>query len=200
MRTFTAKTIEEALELAVGELGVESASELVYKVVEEKKGLFKKVATIEVIEPIDEANYAVEYLTTVIKAFDINPTITAEIKEGMIFIDVDSDHNSILIGKNGRTLQALTEITKLAAAVRFEKRVHLLVDINNYKEGRYRKVVSMAKNVAKEVQRTKVEAKLDPMPADERRRVHNALTKFSNIKTESVGNGHRRQIIIKYVG
>ncbi len=199
MRTFTAKTIEEALELAVGELGVESASELVYKVVEEKKGLFKKVATIEVIEPIDEANYAVEYLTTVIKAFDINPTITAEIKEGMIFIDVDSDHNSILIGKNGRTLQALTEITKLAAAVRFEKRVHLLVDINNYKEGRYRKVVSMAKNVAKEVQRTKVEAKLDPMPADERRRVHNALTKFSNIKTESVGNGHRRQIIIKYV-
>lgn len=199
MRTFTAKTIEEALELAVGELGVESASELVYKVVEEKKGLFKKVATIEVIEPIDEANYAVEYLTTVIKAFDINPTITAEIKEGMIFIDVDSDHNSILIGKNGRTLQALTEITKLAAAVRFEKRVHLLVDVNNYKEGRYRKVVSMAKNVAKEVQRTKVEAKLDPMPADERRRVHNALTKFSNIKTESVGNGHRRQIIIKYV-
>lgn len=199
MKQFTAKTLEEAIALACEELQIEDEKDLVYTIVEEKKGLFKKSATIEVVEIEDEAEYAVEYLRKVIAVLDIEAEIDYTIQNDRILIDVDSDHNAILIGRNGRTLQALTEITKLVTSIHFKKRIRLLIDVNNYKQGKYRKVITIAKRTAKEVQRSKVDATLCPMPADERRRVHNALTRYSNIATESVGSGHRRQIVIKYV-
>ena len=56
----------------------------------------------------------------------------------------------------------------------------------------------MARRIGHEVQRTKTSVTLDPMPADERRIVHNTLTKFKNISTQSEGNGNRRHIVISY--
>ena len=57
----------------------------------------------------------------------------------------------------------------------------------------------MAKRIGHEVQKTKTDVTLDPMPADERRIIHNALTNMQNIKTESTGSGKQRQIQVKYV-
>ena len=57
----------------------------------------------------------------------------------------------------------------------------------------------MAKRVAHDVQKTKATATLDPMPADERRMIHNALSTMPHIRTESVGEGKHRQITIRYV-
>ena len=57
----------------------------------------------------------------------------------------------------------------------------------------------MARRIAHEVQKTKVTAVLDPMPADERRVIHNTLTNMPNIKTESKGFGKQRQIQIIFV-
>ena len=57
----------------------------------------------------------------------------------------------------------------------------------------------MARRIAHEVQKTHQDATLDPMPADERRIVHNALTNMPNIKTESSGFGKNRQVNIIYV-
>ncbi|NCU33558.1 MAG: KH domain-containing protein, partial [Candidatus Moranbacteria bacterium] len=138
-------------------------------------------------------------LKKVILAFEIAPEFAPTINEDIIHIEISTNHNSILIGKNGRTLQALNELVKLALSVRFKKRIRVLLDINDYKSEKYTKVISIAKRAAKEVQRTKVDALLDPMPADERRVIHNALSHFNNIKTESTGAGHHRQIAIKYV-
>lgn len=199
MKTFTAKTLEEALNLAILDFGVTSADELIYEITEEKKGLFSKKATIQVYEMSDVIDYALDYLTKVIAAFEIESELTPTIDDDIIHIAISTSHNSILIGKNGRTLQALNEVVRLALSTRFKKRIRVLLDINEYKIDKYEKVVSIAKRVAKEVQKTKVDAVLDPMPADERRVIHKALTRFSNIKTESVGSGRNRQISIKYV-
>lgn len=57
----------------------------------------------------------------------------------------------------------------------------------------------MAKRLGKQVLRTKVEIKLDPMPADERKVMHQELSKFEHIKTESHGEGKNRHMIISYV-
>ena len=75
----------------------------------------------------------------------------------------------------------------------------VIVDINDYKNQRYSKVVSIAKRVAREVKKTHIDVTLDPMVADERRAVHNALSNYSNISTESVGERNERRIVIKYV-
>ena len=74
-----------------------------------------------------------------------------------------------------------------------------MLDINDYKEAKYDKVVAIAKRIARDVVRNKQDLTLDPMPADERRMVHNALSGMPNIKTESVGEGHRRAICIRYI-
>lgn len=198
MKKYVAKTIDDALELAAGEMGV-AKEEICYEVLEEKKGLFSKKAEIAVYELSDAVAYAQKYLETGIAQFGIAAQTTARITDEIIHIKIESDHNSILIGKNGRTLQALNELTKLAVSAKFKKRYRILLDINDYKDGKYDKIISIAKRVARDVQRTKVTATLDAMPADERRVVHNALNGMPHIKTESIGEGQHRQITIKYM-
>ena len=67
-----------------------------------------------------------------------------------------------------------------------------------YKEERYEKVKSIAGRIAKTVQRTKVDASLDPMPNDERKVIHQYLSDWPYIKTESEGEGSRRHLKIMY--
>ena len=197
MKKYQAKTIDEALEMAAQELGI-LPSDVNFAVQEEKKGLFKKV-TIEVYELSDAIEFAEEYLKNVTAALGIQSETTTVLKDDIIHISLNSDHNPILIGKNGKTLQALNELTRLAVSSKFKKRFRILLDINDYKDGKYSRVAFAARKAAKEVQKTKMDATLEPMPADERRVVHNALANFSHIKTESAGEGHHRAVVIKYV-
>lgn len=198
MKKYVAKTVDDAINLALQETE-ETKETLVYKVVEEKKGLFIKRAEIEVYDLSDAIAYLEDYLVKAIAAFGITATTKTMIQDGIIHINIDSDHNSILIGKNGRTLQAFNELAKLAISSRFKKRFRVLLDINDYKDGKYNKVVSMAKHMAREVQKSHETITMDAMPADERRMIHNALSHMPHIRTESVGEGKHRQITIHYV-
>lgn len=198
MKSFSNKTLDDALKEASLELGIE-IDQLVYVVKEEKKGLFSKKVCIDVYELSDVIDFIEQYLVNAIDALGIQATAKASLRDEIIKVSLDSDHNSILIGKNGRTLQALNELVRLATSNRFKKRFRILLDINEYKDDKYAKIVSIARRVAFDVQKTKVTASLDAMPADERRVIHNALNGMPHIKTESVGEGRERQITIIYV-
>lgn len=198
MKTYTTKTLEDALAQAEKELNI-PANELSYKIVEEKAGLFSRKLVVEVYEVSDAVAFAEAYLVKAISQFGIEVKTKTELKDDIINITLDTSRNPILIGKNGITLQALNELVRLATSSKFKKRFRILLDINDYKEAKYDKVVSIAKRLAKDVVRTKQDITLDPMPADERRMVHNALTGMPNIKTESVGEGAQRAICIRYI-
>ncbi len=198
MKTYSGKVLEDILNVASEELNLPVA-ELSYEIIEDKKSLFGKKVTINIYELSDVVAFAEQYLVNAIATFGITATTKTVLKEDIINISLDTDHNSILIGKNGQTLQAMNELTRLATSSRFKKRYRILLDINDYKDGKYDKIVSIAKRTAKEVQRTHIDATLEPMPADERRMVHNALSAFHNIKTESEGDGRQRAIVIRYV-
>ena len=199
MKTYSAKTVDEAVALASEELST-PAEELIFKVVEEKKALFGKKATIEVYELTDAIEFAETYVKDVIKSLGIDEVKTkTSLEDDIIHISIDCDHNPILIGKNGVTLQALNEIVRLAVSGKFRRRFRILLDIGEYKDNKYSKVAVIARKTAKEVQKTKIDVTLDPMPSDERRIVHNALSNFNHIKTESSGEGHKRAVTIKYV-
>lgn len=198
MKKYVAKTLDDALALAAKETGEEKES-LVYKVISEKKTLFTKRVEIEVYDLSDAVAYLEDYLVKAIGEFNITATVKSHIEDEIIHVNIDSDHNSILIGKNGRTLQALNEIAKLAVSSKFKKKYRVLLDINDYKDGKYNKVVYMAKHMAREVQRSHETMTMEAMPADERRMIHNALSTMPHIRTESVGEGKHRQITIRYV-
>ncbi len=197
MKKYQAKTVDEAVNLAAQELGI-LPSEVNFAIYEEKKGIFKKV-TIEVYELSDAIEFAEGYLKNVTAALGIVAETTTVLKDDIIHISLNSDHNPILIGKNGKTLQALNELTRLAVSSKYKKRFRILLDINDYKDGKYSRVAFAARRAAKEVQKTRMDATLEAMPADERRVVHNALANFSHIKTESAGEGNRRAVVVKYI-
>ena len=198
MKDYTAKTLDDAIKLACADQGVEKEN-LIYEVKEEKKGLFKKSATISVYELADAIQYGAEYLKKVLDSLEIQSNIKTSYKEEVIRFTIDSDHNSILIGHNGNGLKAITDLTRLAIGIKFKRRYRLLVDISDYKHNKYKRITFAAKKAAKEVLATKVTIKLDPMTSDERRVVHKVLTKYSHIETESVGEGKARAVTIKYV-
>lgn len=198
MKKYTAKTIEECLNEATKELNIEK-DDLLYVVDEEKKGLFTKKATISVIELSDVIEYAESYIKDVCYALNIEISIKTIAQEGLIKMFVETNHNPILIGKNGETLQAFNELVKLAVSSKFKRKFRILIDVAQYKNKKYGKVITIAKRTAKNVLKTHIDAKLDPMTPDERKKVHNALSNWKNIKTESIGDGKERSIVIKYI-
>ena len=196
MKTYTGKTVEEALQNASSETGV-AVDELIYIVSDKRKGLFSKKIVVEVYDLTDVIRFAEDYLLGVTDALEIESTVNTKLDDQVIRITIDSTHNPILIGRNGKTLQALNELVKLA--VSFHKRFRILLDINGYKDSKYSRLVRMARRLGHDVQKTKTTYTFDPMPADERRAIHNALNNMPNVRTESIGEGAQRQVQIIYV-
>ena len=197
MNRYTAKTLNDVLALASEKEGC-TIEELNYQVIEEKKGLFVKKVVIETYGVSDVISFAKDYLLNIISNYELEGTVIEKYENNIIHLTIDTNHNSILIGKNGKTLQALNDVCRYAVASKFKRHYRILLDINEYKNEKYTKLSRIAKRVAKEVLHTKQTVHLDPMPADERRIVHNTLTKFKNISTQSEGNGNRRHIVISY--
>ncbi|MDY0177851.1 MAG: KH domain-containing protein [Erysipelotrichia bacterium] len=198
MKEFSGKTLDEAIAKAIEETQT-TKENLIYTIEDEKKGLFVKKTIINVYDLSDVVRSAEDYLLDVVDALEIESTVNTKIDDDIIRMTIDSTHNPILIGKNGKTLQAINELVKLAVNNKFRRRFRILVDINGYKDNKYDKLTWKARKIAKEVQQTHVTATLDPMPADERRIVHNALNNMTNIKTESKGEGTHRQVQIIFI-
>jgi spoIIIJ-associated protein len=198
MKLYTAKTLELALDEASKELNI-PVEDLLYTVEEEKKTLFSRKVTIGISETSDVIEYAETYVRDVIHALGLEVSLKTVYSDDIIKILIETNHNSLLIGHNGDTLQSLNELAKLAVSVKFKRKFRILLDIGDYKDKKYSRVVYMAKKTAHEVQKTHVDVKLEPMTPDERKKVHNALSTFSNIKTESIGDGKDRAIVVKYV-
>lgn len=198
MKNYVAKTIEEAL-LKASESENIPVEELCYEVIEEKRGLFSKKAEIVTYDITDAINYSKEYLLGIINGLGLTAEIEEKYEDGIIRLTINSENNSVLIGKNGKTLQSMNELVRIALNNKFAKRFRILLDINEYKNEKYSKLIRIAKRIAKEVQQTHIKVDLDPMPSDERRIIHNTLSRFNNIKTESEGSGNKRHISISYV-
>lgn len=199
MKSYTAKTLDDLLKNAAAEKEV-AIEDLTYYITEEKKGLLGlgSSVTADVYCLKDVKEFIFDYLGNFFTNLNLEIEIEIFQQADAFKVMLNAENNAILIGKNGQTLQAINTVVKSAANSMFKRRFQILVDINNYKESRYEKVMAMAKRIAKTVQRTKVTATLDPMPNDERKVIHQALTDMPHIKTESEGEGSNRHLKIMY--
>lgn len=198
MKTYEGKTVDDAINFACQDLGV-VPSELTYEIVEEKKGLFVKKVVIECYTTDMIQDYLEDFIQRTLKNMEFEVETISYVQDGRIYCNINTNNNSILIGKNGVILRALSLIVRNAVNHEFKKRIELSIDINGYKENRYRKVMAMSKRLGKQVQRTKTTVKLDPMPADERKVMHQTISQMEHLKTESKGEGRNRYVTIYYV-
>lgn len=197
--TYTGKNLDEALKEAARAKNCE-INDLTYTVVEEKTGFLGigSKTTISAYCDNDIRDFIIDYLNRYFKGINMNVEVKCEKEDYLYKINLNADNNAILIGKNGQTLQDINTVVKAAASSEFKKRVMVLTDINGYKEDKYVKECSAALRVAKTVQKTKVDAILDPMPNDERKAIHTYLANMPRIRTISEGEGKERRLKIVY--
>lgn len=193
---FEGKTQEEATEKALKELNTEEKN-LIVRVVEEKNTLLKKNVKIEVIDYNDIISSIKEHLEEITKLMGINVNLEVRRREYDITIKLFSDHNAVLIGKNGNTLEALQTIIRQIIHNETNTFISIILDVENYKDKKIKNLELLAKRVAKEVAKTKVEAKLDSMNSYERRIIHSLLSNDPYVYTESVGLEPDRCVVIK---
>ena len=194
MNLYSGKTLEEALDHAADGENVD-IEYLQYRVITKTDDKCE----IEAYFVADVIDFVKGYLTTILTNMGLTVELTGKHEKEVININIKTDKDGVLIGKGGRTLQALNELVRVAINHRFSKHYKILLDIGDYKEEKYEKLIQMARRYAKEVQTTKNTITLNPMPSDERRIIHGALSGYHNIKTESQGQGKQRKLSIYYV-
>lgn len=193
---YEGKTIEEAKTKALNELKI-SEEVAIIKVLEEKQGLLKKIAKIEVINTNEIVNYLKDCLNEITNLMNINTNLEVRKREKNIEIKIFSDNNSILIGRDGRTLESLQNILRQILLKEVGDEYKIILDVENYKEKKVTNLERTARKIAREVAKTKVETKLERMNSYERRIVHNALTNNKYVYTESIGEEPNRCVVIK---
>ncbi len=192
-----AKSKEEAIR-KVKEILNANDSEFIYHITEIKGKLFKGTSyKIKAITLQALTEHVMEFLEKITKNLGLHPTIEAKVNDHKIEVQMSSENNKILIGKNGQTLKALETLAKQFIFNNYKYYVSIYIDVENYREKRIKNIEYLAKKTAKEVMATNIEVKLENMNSFERRIVHNALTNFKGVTTISEGEDPNRHVIIK---
>ena len=175
-----------------------SKDEIIYTVNDKKGKLFQgnlKEVTVYKKETIN--NEIKNYLKEIIENMGLEVSFEMNTKDERTTIKMYSNNNPILIGKNGQTLKALETLAK--QKIQNETGIHykITLDVSNYKDKIKRNLERLAITTAKEVVKTKIPVALDNMTSYERMIIHNKLTDFKGVKTESEGEEPNRHIVIK---
>jgi spoIIIJ-associated protein len=113
-----------------------------------------------------------------------------------IIFDVEGDELGILIGRRGQTLACLQYIVRLIVSHKVKASTLIVIDVNGYKQQRYKSLNNLANRIAEEVEANEKSFELEPMPAYERRIIHIALADHPSVTTESIGIGEARKVVI----
>lgn len=196
---YEGKTEDEALNLALYELNL-TKDDVFYTVKEEKKGLFKaKKYQVIITKKEDYINDIKTFLLDVLSKMGVKDAKLEVLKnDEHIYMNIfaEDEYKPVLIGKGGKNLAALNQIIRQMLN-NMGVNLKVNIDTGSYKKDRERRIASLARKLARDVVRTKVEVTMDPMNSYERRIVHNALSNNKYVITESVGVDPDRKIVIK---
>lgn len=198
--SYEGKNSEEVLNKALNELNA-SSNEVFYDSIESVSGnIFKsKKYTINVILKNDVVDYIKSYLKEITDLMGINTDFEIQKRENYIKVNMISNNNAILIGKNGRTMKALQDLLRQTLGVVTGLKINVILDTSDYREKQQRNIERLAVKLAKDVVKTGIEVKMDKMNSFERRLVHNRLSDFNGVTTISEGEEPNRFVIIKPV-
>ena len=201
----SAKTIEEAVELAVKELGAPNAEKIEYTVLEEpKKGLFgigAQNAKISATYEVGGEIRALAFVKQLLADMNIEAEVTlSDGEDGAKTISVCGEDAAILIGHHGDTLDSLQYLANLAANNRVDGKkepyVKINVDVEGYRAKREETLRALARRMAAKVQKYKKSVMLEPMNPYERRIIHSEIQNIEGVSTNSIGSENNRKIVI----
>ena len=191
---FIAPNAEEAMDTAVQKLHIASDKIYVNVLGETQDGV-----NCEALVDVNLTLEGKKYLEGILKALGIGYQIEARSINGeeQIYYMIDSYENSLLIEVKGKALEALQILLRNLISTYTKDHVITSLDIGGYRSNRARQLEILATKTAKEVVKTKVAVKLQPMNSYERRIIHEKLADWRDVYTESEGEGENRAIVIK---
>lgn len=119
--------------------------------------------------------------------------------ENKVF-NIGSRESDLLIGQYGVNLRALQHVLRAMARKKTEEKLKFSVDVNDYNRSKIGSLEDLARSMARQTINDKRPAVLRPMTAYERRIVHLALAENDQVRTESIGEGEERKVVIKPIG
>lgn len=153
---------------------------------------------VSIVIKDDLIEYLKEYINTITSALNLQTDLTIKFDDDILKIHIDSDNNSILIGKDGRMLNSMQVILKQTIKNQTDMNIKVYLDIADYKEKQNKEIEDLARKIAEEVENTKVAVKLDSMNSYQRRLVHNVISEYKNLTTKSEGEEPNRYVVVKY--
>ena len=148
---------------------------------------------------LDEiADASIEVILSILKPFDIGDITIDEYDgdEGELILDITGDDLAVLIGRHGRTLDAIQFLTSSIVRRKLGYRYPIVVDVEGYKSRQRQKIESIAKSAANRAISQGKEVSMRPMTPYERRIVHIALRDDDRVETESEGEGQNRHVVV----
>ena len=130
--------------------------------------------------------------------YDVVEETEDTLTQKKLFI-IKSPESGLLIGDNGETFQALSHIIRRIASKGLEETVDFSIDVNDYRSSMIERLKMKASMLANRARDMKTDVEMDPMSSYERLIIHGALSDQPNIKTESIGEGRDRRLVIKYI-
>ena len=190
---YVGQTEDECKLKCIEELDV-YACDIITKSVEEENEV-----KVDIIKKEDVINFIKEYIQNVAKSMNLEMNLEVRESEDIFNVVMISNNNSILIGKEGRTLNSLQLLIRQAIQNETGFNIKVNLDASYYRAKKVKYFEYDIKNIVREVQKTKLDIKLDPMNSYQRRIVHSLVSNYENIETESVGEEPNRCVIIKYI-
>lgn len=216
----TAKTVDEAVNLALEELGVNRDQVEVEILDEGSRGLLgligAKDAVVRVIkieqelEDVEKENEDTEedlkaqvddFLTPILDTLVDQYHYDVRLEDDRLYVDIISESSKnfgIVIGKRGVTLDALQYLLSLALNKNRQDYLKVVLDTENYRAKREKTLIRLADKMAKKAVTYRRPVKLEPMNPFERRIIHSSLQNFEGVRTYSEGKEPYRRIVIEY--
>ncbi len=144
------------------------------------------------------ADTAIAALKDILKYFNVGEVTIDEYEgdDGELILDITGDDLAVLIGRHGRTLDALQFLISVITVRIIGFRYPIVVDVEGYKNRQRQKLESLARSSAKKAASTHKSVKLRPMTPYERRIIHVALRNDDRVDTASEGEGADRHVVI----
>ncbi|MCF6461572.1 RNA-binding cell elongation regulator Jag/EloR [Clostridium sp. Cult3] len=198
------KTIEEAVDMALEELGVNEEDVHVEVLAEPSKGLFgligNKDATVKVTVTNDPVEIVENLLNRILLHMSVKGSCMVR-KEGSCLhvdiIDISSSDMGIVIGKRGNTLDSIQYLLSLAVNKNRENYIKVIVDAKGYRKRREDTLIRLANKMAQKAKYSNRPVRLEPMNPYERRIIHSALQHVDGIDTHSEGEDPYRRVVIE---
>jgi len=196
----TGKTVEEAVEFALAELGISKEDAEIEILEEGNKGLFgiigSRAARVKVKEKKRPEKIIQSFLEKIFQAMHIEAKTDLQFDGEQYYVSFQGKELGILIGRRGDTLDALQYLVNLVVNRQVEKRVRIVLDVEEYRRRREETLIRLAQRLSEKVKRTRKHVVLEPMNPQERRVIHTALQNDASVYTFSQGNEPFRKVVI----